>query len=675
MMVPTTRNFRTSEPDRYAWMSDASDPRVATNFAEESRRFEEKMAPVMPLANEIFDEIVARIPASDRTVPYRLGAYEYWSEWAPSFEHPLHFRRRLGSVRSELIFDVNDIAGSSAYADVQLCVNPQSSVLAFAVDLTGNRVCSVRFKNLESGQILPFELPLATGNMAWTGDGRTLFYAALDPETLRSYRVKRYDIGARPESSVVVFEEADAAFSCFVYTDKAKRYVFIRTTSGDVDEVRFASAPFSTFKIFQNRRAGLEYDVQHNGSTFVIRTNLRGPNFGLMAAQEESSGMENWIELASSEPWAFLEDFEVFRSHVAIKERVLDGLRLRLVRLEDLQFLDLEVCEEAFSVEFLDNPDPEGTKVRYSYSTFTRPTCVIEYDLHTGERVVLKQDVLEGAFDPSAYVAQRRFVSQPDGTDVPLSVLFRRGRESQANSVLLCGYGAYGISIDPVFSLSRLSLLDRGFAIAIAHVRGGGELGRMWHDAGRLHRKPKGISDFIGCAEYLLRVGLAEPGSLFAMGESAGGCLVAAAINQHPELFRGAVAISPFVDVLNALSDETLPLTTTDYVEWGDPMRPDDRACIRSYSPYENIRAQAYPAILTMVALQDTQVPAWQGTKWLSRIRDCRTDAGIALLRADVETGHAGPSGRFAQFWDTALVYAFLIVLSASLIEPDGSRT
>src|SRR5215210_3774248 len=363
-MVSTTGNLRASKADRYAWMSNASDPRVAANLAEESRRFEEKMAPIMPLAKEIFAEIVARIPASDSTVPYRVGAYEYWSEWAAGLEHPVHFRRRLGSVRSEVILDVNDIAGSSAAVDVQVCVNPESSVLAFAVDLTGSRLYSIRFRNLESGQILSFELSLATGNMAWTSDGGTLFYAALDPQTLRSYQIRRYDLGQRPENSSVVFEEADAAFSCYVYTDKAKRYVFIRTTSGDVDEVRFATAPFSSFAIVQHRDAGIEYDVRYNGTSFIIRTNLRAPNFRLMAAQEEASASENWIELPISEPWLFLEDFEVFSTHIAIKERVLNGLRLRLIRLQDLQSLDLEVSEEPFSVEFQDNVDPLGNQIR-----------------------------------------------------------------------------------------------------------------------------------------------------------------------------------------------------------------------------------------------------------------------------------------------------------------------
>jgi oligopeptidase B len=652
------------EVDAYSWMRNVEDPRLMEHFIKENDRFEEVMAPVMPLAQQIFCEIVERIPSEDTTVPYRFGRYEYSYRYSDGREYPYLLRKLTDSPEEpEILLDYQEFLDGSEFLDIQICVDRQSTVLAYAIDQKGDRIYSIRFRDLISKQDLPHCIPVTTGNMTWSSDGRILFYSEPDPATLRWRRIKRYVLGTHPPTAETVFDDAHEAFSCHVYSAKSDDFILIHRSSGTEDEVYFipGSDPFAQPRFLQACRPELEYDVQHDGTSFIIRTNLRNPNFRLMRASPEASSSENWAALLDPAEGAFLEDFEVVRGWVALKERVARAVRGRAVRLTDGRESLLGSCDPLHGLEFKDNLELGTSVIRYEQTSFIRPTITCDHDLETGATTILKEERVGGSFDSDAYVAEQRYVERPGTVAVPLTLLYRKDRSSAPGPVLLYGYGAYGFSIEPCLWMPRFSLLDRGFVFAIAHVRGGGELGRAWHEAGRCRSKPNSVADFIACAQYLRDSGIADPTSLFAMGESAGGFLVGAAINEQPDLFRAAVTVAPFVDVLNSLSDPTIPLTTTDFSEWGNPRNPEDHDLIRSYSPYNNIRRQAYPHILALARINDTQVAVWEPAKWLARIRDLSTSRTLHLLRTELNTGHMGRSGRYAQFWDTALAYAFLL--------------
>jgi oligopeptidase B len=657
-------NAKLDAVDPYAWMRDTSQPRFTEYLQKQNELFDELMRPVRPLADQLLAEIVERTPPEDDSVPFRFGDYEYSFASREGTEYPCYMRRPAGSSRQpEVLLDYNDFAKDGEYLDIQVCVDRRSTVLAFAVDRTGDRVYSVYFKDLVSGELQPICLEFASGNMVWSKDGKFLFYTELDDQTLRWRRIKRYSRGADPGDAKSVFDDPDETFSCYVYSSKGDDFVLIRRSSSDEDEVLFIPSDdlLTPPRALEPCRPGLEYEVQYDGASLIIRTNLEAPNFRLMRAPLDAISSEQWSALWSPEEGAFLEDFEVIRGAIAVKERIGGIVRCRL--LESAQGGDTIICpaELNSSIEFTQNVELDTRAIRYERSFYVIPTRTCEYNLDSRTTTMLKQERVCGAFNPDDYVAEQRLVERPGAVHVPLTLLYRRDHGLTRGPVLLHSYGAYGFSIDPYFWLPRFSLLDRGFVFAIAHVRGGGELGRAWHAAGRRHRKPDSIGDYIACAEYLRDTGISDPSNLYAMGESAGGLLVGAALNERPDIFRAVVMIAPFVDILNSLSDPTIPLTTTDFSEWGDPNKPADRSVIRSYSPYDNIREQAYPHILAMSRMNDTQVAVWEPAKWLARIRDMSTSRNHHILRTEFDTGHMGRSGRHAQFRDTAIAYAFLI--------------
>jgi oligopeptidase B len=538
-----------------------------------------------------------------------------------------------------------------------------SSVLAFAVDLRGDCIYEIRFLDIPSRCELPQRIRLATGNMVWSSDGQVLFYCEPDPDTLRWRRIKRYLIGSDPASTEIVYEERDETFSCSVYCAKSHEFIFIHSSSGDEDETHYlvAANAFGAFQVVQQRQAGLEYQVQHAaGSSFIIRTNLLDPNFRLMRTSINKPTSMHWVELVSS-AGAFIEGFEVFRDHIAVKERREGAIRIRVLRLSDCRESLLTFNHSGqHCVDFVDNWESDSPTLRYEFSSLTEPTAVYDYRFDTGLSALLKKDTING-FDGGAYVAAWLHVPQAGGVSIPITLLYRKDRESSPKPVVLYGYGAYGISLDPCFSLARMSLVDRGFVFALAHVRGGGEFGRDWHYAGRQQCKLNSILDYIACAEYLHSAGIAHRDGIFALAESAGAVLVGAAINERPDLFRAVVAIAPFVDVLNSLLDPTIPLTTTDFTEWGNPGNPVDYNYIKRYSPYDNVRRQEYPHLLAMSAINDVQVPIWHAARWVAKIRDSCTKEKVLLLRTELDTGHLGQSGRYAHHWETALAYAFFL--------------
>lgn len=660
---------RREDTDDYAWMRDVSDPRFLAFLDDENARFAAAMAPARGLEQEIFEEIVARSPRADETVPYKYAEYEYRFVYPEGAEYPRFERARLGIPESrETILDYAALAESYPSCDIQVCVDRRSHLLAFAVDVTGERLYTIRFKELATGKVLPQTIDGASGNMAFSKDGEVLFYTELDRKTLRWRRVKRYRLGADPQSADTVYDETDEAFSCSVDPAKGDDFIFIRSSSGEEDEVRFVPADdvLGSARLVAARRPKCEYDVQFDGTGFVIRTNEEAPDFRLMRAPIEGPGAHSWIPLWAPEPGAYLEDFEVVRGTIAVAERISGAIRGRIVLIEGGAERVFGLSGAAASITLKDNIELNARAIRYEWGTYTDFPCISEVDLDSGATQVLKIERAGGNFDPNEYAAEEHRVERPDGAHVPLTILSHKSDRGRPCPTLIYGYGAYGFSIDPYLWLPRFSLIDRGFRVAIAHVRGGGDLGRAWHDAGRRKNKPTSVADFVACAEYARKVGAAS--NLNAMGESAGGVLVGAALNARPNLFRAVVTVAPFVDLLNSLSDPTLPLTTTDYDEWGDPNDPLERRCIRSYAPYENLRPQPYPHLLALARLHDTQVPVWEPAKWIARMRAMSTGSGLQFLKTELETGHMGRSGRYKQFHDTATAYAFLVGVERGLI-------
>lgn len=660
---------RSKDKDDFSWMRDVSDPRFLVFIQEENARFAAAMAPARGVEEEIFEEIVSRSPRADETVPYKYGEYEYRFVYAEGAEYPRFERAHLGIPESrETILDYAALAESHASCDIQVCVDRRSRLLAFAVDVTGERLYTIRFKDLTTGAILPQTIEGATGNMVFSKDGEVLFYTELDSETLRWRRVKRYRIGASPQSAETVYDETDEAFSCSVYPAKGDDFVFIRSSSGEEDEVRFVPGDdvLGPARLIAARRPKCEYDVQFDGVAFVIRTNDSAPDFRLMRASCDALEARAWRSLWAPESGSYLEDFEVLQGAIAVTERVDGAMRGRIIPIGSGVEQALAPSGEPASVAFKDNVELDAGAIRYEWATYTDFPCTCEIDLDSRETRVLKLERPAGHFDRNDYAVEEHRVDRPDGARVPLTILSRKSDRGRAAPTLIYGYGAYGFSIDPYLWLPRFSLIDRGFRIAIAHVRGGGELGRVWHDAGRRRNKPKSVTDFIACAEYAREVGLAS--TLYAMGESAGGVIVGAALNARPNLFRAVVTVAPFVDLLNSLSDPTIPLTTTDYDEWGDPNDPLDRRCILSYAPYEKLHPQPYPHVLALARLHDTQVAVWEPAKWIARMRTMSAGSGMQFLKTEFDTGHMGRSGRYEQFRDTAAAYAFLIAVERRLI-------
>lgn len=656
--------------DEFSWLQDLSSERVLRFLQQENERFHSAMSSVEPLETEIFEEVVSYLPKKDDTIPYKFGDYWYRFSYVDDSEYPCYQRSASdGSLSWETILDFSDLAQGLASLDVQVCIDRSSRCLAFAVDTTGDRIYTIYFKDLITGSLSPYSLPCASGCMAFTNIDDLFFFVELDPETLRWRWVKRYAIGSEPNKAEIIFEEEDETFSCSIYSSKGQDCLFLCSSSGEEDEVHFLMSNhiYDPPRLIAGRSPKHQYTVHFDGNEFVIRTNRDVPNFGLMTATLHNPAPSDWKTLWQPEPEAYLEDFDVLSSHIIVNERIQCKTRLRSIRRWDgMVDHTMPLLDHPFSVILKDNHELNSRNIRYEKATFTDPPQICELDLLTGEEKILKTIRLGGNFQSTQYVCKEHFVPTPDGCQVPLTLLCRHSDQGISKPTLVYVYGAYGFSIDPFILPPRFSLLDRGFCIAIAHVRGGGELGGKWHDAGRAQNKPCSIADFIACCTYLLQDQLAT--RLYAMAESAGGAIVGAALNQHPEMFAGVVAIAPFVDFLNTLSDPSLPLTTIDYGEWGNPSQPDDHRCMLSYVPYQNLCPQIYPYVLAMISLQDTQVPPWEAAKWIAKMRAVTTGSAQQFLKTEFDTGHAGRSGRTEQYRDIVLAYAFLLAIEYQLI-------
>jgi oligopeptidase B len=657
--------------DEYYWLRQRDDPEVLAYLAAENAYADSVMAPTAALQETLYQEIAGRIGQADTSAPYRLGDYRYYHRLAAGAEYPVYCRRRIDPPGDEeVLLDVNLLAAEQEYCEVgEVQVSSGQDVLAYAVDGQGRRQYTVHFRDLRTGRILPDRLTGVTDNLVWAEDDRTLFYTRQDSVTLRWDRVYRHRLGTDPAEDPLVYREPDSTYECSVEKTRSRRYLLIASWQTLATEYRFLEAdrPEGEFRVIEPRRRGHEYYVDHGSGFFYLRTNDQATNFRLMRAPVATPSRPHWEEVIPSRDEVLLEDHLLFRGFLVVQERRQGLVRLRVRDLGNGEEHYLGFEEPAYLVYPVDNREFDAPSLRYAYTSLTTPRSVYDYDLDRRTRVLVKQDEVLGGFDPAAYRTERLWATAADGAQVPISLVYRvdRFRRDGRNPLLLYGYGAYGISSEPVFRAERLSLLDRGFAYAVAHVRGGQELGRPWYEAGRQTRKRNTFTDFIACAEYLAGAGYADRERLFARGGSAGGLLVGAAVTMRPELFRGVVAEVPFVDVVTTMLDEEIPLTTAEYDEWGNPHEREAYDYILSYSPYDNLRPGPYPDLLITAGLHDSQVQYWEPAKWAARLRARQTGNGRILLKTRMEAGHDGVSGRYRQYREAAYQYAFLLTAAA----------
>ena len=655
--------------DPYYWLRDdeRKDPDVLAYLSAENAFRESSMAAAKPLEDALYGEIYARLKQDDSTVPYRKDGYWYSTRFEPGKEHPIFVRRKDSSgAPEEILLDANVHAqGLDYYRIGALEISPDSQWLAFCEDTTGRRQFTLKFKDLRTQEIPPVAIADVEPDLAWANDNRTLLYVEKDPETLLGLYVKKHVLGEDPKRDALVFEQTDRRFYTGVSKSKSDAFIFLHMESTLSSEWRYARAddPELRFEIFLAEEADHEYDLEHLGQEFIVRSNWQARNFRLARAPIGArSNRAEWVDVMRHRDDAYIEDFDVFNEFLAVSVRS-GGLRKICIHpLDGAAEFFIASDEAAYSTSISVNMELNTSIVRYAYSSLTTPTTLYDYDVLTGKQVLLKRDPVLGSFDPKDYATEFFFVPARDGVQVPVSLVYRAGvARNGSNPLLQYGYGAYGLSMDPSFSSPRLSLLDRGFVYAIAHVRGGQEMGRAWYDLGRKLHKKNSFNDFLDVTRALVERGYAAKDKVFAMGGSAGGLLMGAIANMSDGDYRAIVAQVPFVDVVTTMLDETIPLTTNEYDEWGDPKEREYYDYMLSYSPYDNVGHKAYPAMLVTTGLWDSQVQYYEPAKWVAKLRAAKTDQNRLLLHVEMAAGHGGKSGRFQRYREIAMEYAFLL--------------
>jgi oligopeptidase B len=666
--------------DDYYWMKlsdaqkEANEPDEQTNkvvdyLNAENEYQKQVMAHTETFQKNLYDEMVARIDQTDQSVPVKENGFWYYTRFEEGQDYPLVCRKE-GTMENQERIMLNGPAMSKdhSYFDIGgRSVSEDNKLLVYGLDTVSRRQYTLYVKNLKTGDLLADRIENTTGGATWANDNKTLFYTVKDPVTLRSYRIYKHKLGTPQSEDVMVFEEQDETFSTYVYKSKSKKYLIIGSFQTLSSEFRFLSAdsPDGDWKVFQKRERNHEYNIAHFGKDFYVVTNEKAKNFKLMKCPETATSMENWTEVLAHRPDVLLEGIEIFKDYLVIEERSNGLNQIRVKRWDGSADYYLEFQDPAYTAYTSSNPEFDTKVLRYGYTSMTTPSSVYDFDMMSKNRTLLKQQkVLGGQFSPDDYSSERVFVTADDGTQVPMSIVYKKGFQKDGTQpVLLYGYGSYGNSIDAYFSSVRLSLLDRGFAFAIAHIRGGQEMGRAWYEDGKLQKKMNTFTDFIDCGEYLVSEKYTGSEHLYAMGGSAGGLLMGAIINMKPELWNGVVAAVPFVDVVTTMLDEDIPLTTGEYDEWGNPNEKPSFDYMLSYSPYDQVKAQNYPNLLITTGYWDSQVQYWEPAKWLAKLRDMRTNDKQLMMHCNMDAGHGGASGRFEQFKEIALEYAFILDL------------
>jgi len=651
--------------DNYFWMNDRDDPKVTKYLKAENDYLKNRLKHAENFRKKLFREITGRIKQDDSSVPYKDNGYFYYNRYEEGKEYPVYCRKKDNMHNSEeVILNVNKMAEGYSYYDVgDFNVSSDNTLIAYGVDTVSRRKYTIYFKDLTTGKIFEENIPNTTGSVAWANDNKTVFYSIKD-NTLRSYMIKKHVLGTAPSEDEEIFHEKDSTYDTYVYKTKSSQFIIIGSGSTLSDEYRFLDAndPDGEFRIIQTRERELEYKISHFGDHFYIVTNMDAKNFRLMKTRVDNTAKENWEEVIPHRDNVLIEGIEIFKDFLIVEERKSGLNQIRIIRWDDQSEHYLDFGEETYSAWVSTNREFDSEILRYGYSSLTTPDSWYDYNMVTREKKLLKREPVLGDFDPDRYEAKRLYAPAEDGIKIPISLVYRKGIKKNSNNPLLVyAYGSYGASRDPYFRSDRLSLLDRGFVFAIAHVRGGSEMGRYWYEDGKLLKKKNTFTDFINCTEFLIKEKYSNPEKTFAYGGSAGGLLIGAVINMRPDLYKAVIAAVPFVDVITTMLDESIPLTTGEYDEWGNPNEKKYYDYIVSYSPYDNVEAKDYPAMLVTTGLHDSQVQYWEPAKWVAKLRDMKTDDNLLLLFTNMEAGHGGASGRLERYREIALEYTFFL--------------
>jgi oligopeptidase B len=660
--------------DKYYWLNQRENKEVIAYLEEENNYYDSLTSHTKSFQKELYEEMKGRIKEDDSSLPYKLNGYWYITRYEIGKEYPIYSRKK-GNLESaeEIIFNCNELAEGHEYFDLRgVTVSPDNKLAAFSIDTIGRRQYHIQIKNLETGDIYPDKTDNTTGSAVWANDNRTLFYTKKDPVTLRSDKIYKHILGNPGEEDELVFHEQDDTFNTFAYKSKSKKYIIIGSYSTLTSEFQILNAdnPHDNFKLFSKRERGLEYSIYHFDDYFYILTNKdKATNFKLMKVKEENTSSENWEEFISHRPDILLEDIEIFKDYYVLTERDNGLNKLKITKWDDSDSYYIPFDNETYVAYPYINPDFDTGIFRYVYNSMTSPYAIIDFDMRTKVKEIKKeQEVLGGKFNKENYRSERLWATARDGQKIPISLIYHKDTELGGDSPLLqYGYGSYGSTSDPYFSTVRLSLLDRGFVYAIAHVRGGEYLGRTWYEEGKLLSKKNTFTDFIDCSKYLIEKKYTSKKHLYAYGGSAGGLLMGAIVNMAPDLYNGVIAAVPFVDVITTMLDDSIPLTTGEYDEWGDPNNEELYHYMKSYSPYDNVVAHDYPNMLVTTGLHDSQVQYWEPAKWVAKLRAYKTDTNKLFLYTNMDAGHSGASGRFEALKETAKEYSFLLDLEGKI--------
>ncbi len=668
--------------DPYYWLNERENPKVLDYLNAENDYAEAKLKHTEGLQQKIYDEIIGRIKKTDMSVPYKEEGYYYYTRYEEGSEYAIYMREKVDGSEQQLdkliemigsnkspesqneLLNVNELAKGHDYYDVSgVDVSPNNEILAYGVDTVSRRQYTIHFKNLVTGEESGELIKNTTGSITWANDNTAVYYTMQD-ETLRSYKIFKHVLGTDPKEDVEIYHEKDDTFGTYIYKTKSKKYLVISSYSTLSTEYRVMDADDSSgeFRIIQTRERDLEYSIEHYGDKFYIKTNYEAKNFRLMETSVDATAKENWKEVIAHRKDVMLEGIEIFNDYLVLEERKNGLTEIRVIKWDDWSEHYLDFGEPTYTSYTWYNPDYDTEILRYGYTSMTTPSSTLDYNMRTREKKLLKQQEVVGDFDKDNYASERLYAKARDGVEVPISLVYKKGMKRDGkNPLLLYGYGSYGASMDPYFSSIRLSLLDRGFIFAIAHIRGGEDLGRAWYEDGKLLKKMNTFTDFIDCGEHLISENYTTGDSMFAAGASAGGLLMGAVINLRPDLFKAILASVPFVDVVTTMLDESIPLTTGEFDEWGNPKEKKYYEYMMTYSPYDNVAAQDYPAMLITTGLHDSQVQYFEPAKWVAKLRDMKTDDNVILLHTNMDAGHGGQSGRFRRNKETAMEYAFLL--------------
>ena len=659
----TTRIHDDTMVDDYFWLRDKKNPAVIAHLEAENSYAEAAMKPTAALQEKLYKEMVGHIKETDTSVPYRRGTYFYYTRTEKGKQYPINCRKKdTLDAPEEIVLDQNELAKGLKYFSIYAFVpSDDGNVLAYSTDTTGYRQYKLQFKDLKTNQLLPDSFD-RVGNVAWATDNKTIFFTTEDAVTKRSDKFFRHVMGS--SKTDLLFEEKDELFDIGALRSRDKAVILLSSESKTSQEWHYlpADSPTAGLKMISPREADHEYEVDHRGELFYIRTNKGAKNFRVVTAPVSDPSQANWKELVAHRQEVKIEDIDLFAGHLVLSEWEKGLEEIEVLDFQTNKLHRVEFPEPVYSAELADNREFLTPVVRYKYQSLVTPSSVFDYNMNTRKATLLKETEVPGGFKKVDYQSERVFATATDGTKIPLSIVYRKGTKLDGSApLLLYGYGSYGMSIAPTFNSNRLSLLDRGVVYAIAHIRGGGELGEEWREAGRMMKKMNTFTDFINSAEFLVKNKYTSSDRLVIQGGSAGGLLVGAVTNMRPDLFKAVVAQVPFVDVLNTMLDATLPLTTSEYIEWGNPNEKAAYEYMKKYSPYDNVGRKNYPSMLVKVSLNDSQVPYWEGAKLVARIRAMKTDKNPLLLKANLGAGHGGSSGRYDYLREIAFDYAYVL--------------